>query len=775
MHRHGSPVADVLPSSPPQMSSSPANPFLSPTRTGRRKEKRQPSVTPRRFGRFFTPRSSLPAEHRVTLGSLDAAATNRQMISPQSLASDPLSSDPLCPSSPTEGLSQPRASGADKRKPSEQHQPSLWTKRRRGLLPDEMDLPPLRLPGRRFHMSRNGDVQIVEPQPRAAVDAPGGLDDRRRSTLSNFFKASRSGSTVGSQEKSFPAAPSIRPSGLKTNLILEGYRPTPTRKFRNRGFEAQLLDREHGFGAHTGKLHLQYPVCDARVHTASFYSQSSDVHHCTSYSGQGNTIPFSLASSPTDATTAIGDETGYVRLFKTGTRQDDHLGPAVDEHIKVHDNAIMDLDFSHDGYRLATACGDRTGKIVDVVTSSVAVDLAAGHWDSLRQVAFQPGKAGGFGLASSDRAGRVQIWDLRCSSMPTLTFSSGGHGRSGGSMDRDMRLDPMAVKAVNTIDNAHERTVQGIKSPASVTAIQWLPSGREHLLLTASEANASIRLWDTRYIKPRRQAEDTPLAVTPEPATHAWRSYGITSLALNTDASRLYAVCKDSTIYAYSTAHLMLGHAPELHDYAPKRRPAGSTNGLGPLYGFKHAQFRASSFYVKCALRPGSGSGSGSGSGFSPSHDPHDQSELLAVGSTNSCAILFPTDERYMRAAWAKHAHDLDKGNNSNNPLSSSSSSLPGGSTPCHTPATGSSSSPIPIFHAGTPLIRGHSREVTNVSWSRDGDLITASDDYLVRRWSTRLGDQARHLRTVGEFGGERHMAGWADVDPDWDTPDDES
>ncbi|KAG6005433.1 hypothetical protein E4U21_007941 [Claviceps maximensis] len=758
MYRHGSPIADVLPSSPAEMASSPANPFLSPTRTSRRKEKRQPSVTPRRFGRFFTPRSNLPTEYRVTLGALNASATNRQMISPQSLAGDPLSSDPICPSSPLDGLGQPRVSGGDKRKQSEHHhQPGTGFKRRRGLIIDDMDIPPLRLPGRRFHMSQNGDVQVVEAQPRSA-DAAGGLDEQRRSTLSNFFKASRSGSTVHSQEKSFPAAPSVRPSGLKTNLILEGYRPTPTRKFRNRGFEAQLLDREYGFGAHTGKQYLQYPVNDARVHTASFYSQSSDVHHCTSYTGQGNTIPFSLASSPTNATTAIGDESGFVRLFKTDTRLgEDHVGPAVDEYIQVHDNAIMDLDFSHDGYRLATASGDRTSKIVDVVTSSVAVDLAAGHWDSLRQVAFQPGKASGFGLATSDRAGRVQIWDLRCSSMPTLTFSSGG---LSGSIDRDISLAPVAGKTVNTIDNAHERIIQGNKSSASVTAIQWLPTGREHLLLTASEANASIKLWDTRYIKPRRQAEDTPLAVTPQPATHAWRSYGITSLALNTDASRLYAVCKDSTIYAYSTAHLMLGHAPELQDNAPKRRPNGGTTGLGPLYGFKHEQFRASSFYVKCALRPAS----------TCSRASRHQSELLAVGSTNSCAILFPTDEKYMHSAWARHAHDLDKGHKNVSPLSCTSTTF-GGAAACQSPTA----SPMPIFHTGTPLVRGHSREVTNVSWSRDGDLITASDDYLVRRWSTRLRDQARHLRAVGEFGGERHMAGWADVDPDWDTQDDES
>lgn len=439
-----------------------------------------------------------------------------------------------------------------------------------------------------------------------------------------------------------------------------------------------------------------------------------------------------------------------MRLFKTRTKQGD-LGPAVDEHVKVHDNAIMNLDFSQDGYRLATASGDRTGKIVDLVTLSIAVDLAGGHWDSLRQIAFQPGKASGFGLASSDRAGRVQIWDLRCSTVPTLTFSSAGES---GSTDRDVTLDPVAAKTVNTLDNAHERNVQGIKSSASVTAIQWLPSGREHLLLTASEANASIKLWDTRYIKSRRQAEDTPLAVTPQPVTHAWRSYGITSLALNSDASRLYAVCKDSTIYAYSTAHLMLGHAPELQDNAPKRRPNGA-EGLGPLYGFKHDQFRASSFYVKCALRPAS---------TSPLTNSY-QSELLAVGSTNNCAVLFPTDEKCMRSAWARHAHVLDSSVAGGAPTPSQSfTATPSGLPPC--------SSPIPIFRTGTPLVRGHSREVTDVSWSLDGDLVTASDDYLVRRWETRLRDKARHFRTIGEFGGERHMAGWADVGEDWDMDD---
>jgi hypothetical protein len=176
MHHHGSPVPDILPSSPPAMSSSPANPFLSPTRTSRRKEKRNPSITPRRFGRFFTPRSTLPIDQRAALGSLNASAINRQPISPQSLAGDPLSSDPICPSSPTEALGQVDGNG-EKRKRADQRQ--AVQKRRRGLIADDMAPPPLRLPGRSFHMSRDGDVQITEAQS----DPRDGLDNRRRATL----------------------------------------------------------------------------------------------------------------------------------------------------------------------------------------------------------------------------------------------------------------------------------------------------------------------------------------------------------------------------------------------------------------------------------------------------------------------------------------------------------------------------------------------------------------------------------------------------------------
>ncbi|OAQ95765.1 hypothetical protein LLEC1_00389 [Akanthomyces lecanii] len=729
MHfHHGPSTYSTIPSSPPtsarasvpNMSSSPAGPYLSPSRTRRGKERRNPSVTPRRFGRFFTPRSSLPGgiTLRLPLESLNSSDTNRRPLSPESLASDALMSDPIC-SSPTENTVR---GGTSKRHCPESSMQAL--KRRRGFSLDDLSLPELRLPG-----TASDIVPVEGATLRSANDS---LGDIRKATLVRpshgpttmlfansvknlFFKASRSG-LRSIEEKSRPSTPDVISAEVQGHIPLEGYKPQPIRKFRNRGYESQLLNREHGYSSYTGQQHFAKPSSDYRAETAAYYSRSTDLHQCTAYNGPGNTIPFSLASCHKAPITAIGDEQGFVRLFNT-TDGGNSTDSKVDIHIKAHDNAIMNLDFSDDDLRLATACGDRTGKILDVATQTVAIELSGGHYDSLRQIAFQKGQANGSTLATSDRAGRIQVWDLRCSPMPVNCFST--LGSENRILHRDTSLESVCIKTVNTIDNSHERKINGYTNSASVTAVQWLPAGREHLLLSASEADATIKLWDTRYIKPRRQLGETPLAMTQAPTSHAWRSYGTTSMALSSDAARLYAVCKDSTVYAYSTAHLILGHAPALEDNAAKRKPSGA-QGLGPLYGLKHDMFRVHSFYVKCAMRPSLTAGG---------------PEVLAVGSSDFCAVLFPTDEGYLRASWAANAHVLPEARSGFFSTSSSfpSSTTPAATTPfCSTPSGGGGgSSTVPLFRAGTPLIRGHSREVTTMSWSHEGKLVTASDDYV--------------------------------------------
>ncbi|KAK2028534.1 WD domain-containing protein [Colletotrichum zoysiae] len=779
------PSDGLMPASSPTLPSSP------PSRISR-KEKKKAILTPRKFRRFFTPRGipSHISRERPALGELSSPTINAQPTPPRS---SPQFAEPISPASDSSSLLSPIGSedGPRKRKRSVVNaipmklplsSRSSNSKRLR-TQPEDLDEENTPLGRSPLARSPSGQNENIPPEdhfmtspnahspsnrrtsvlgmrysagPQISPDefsrklssltasnfantAYEGL--RPRSTLIDYFKCNRAGVPSAGRGKAV-AGVSRLPRPPKDEAIVPEYRPQPVIKLGNRGFGGQLLLREQGSTPRPGRERLEYPAFDSRASTASFWSRNTDVHMCNAHLTQANTIPFSLASCHNAPMTAIGDEEGFIRFFNTTTTP---LGATprtkVDIVIQAHENAIMDLAFSDDDLRLASACGDRSGKIFDVMSQTVAVELNGGHFQSMRRVEFQPGHANGNVVATSDRDGRVQIWDLRCCMAPANAFSTRG---PEGIVHRNRNQPAVWARTTNTLDNAHARTVEGVTSPASVTALQYMPAGREHLLLSASEANACIKLWDTRYITPRNK-EASPLAVTAEPPTHRWRPYGLTSLALSSDASRLYAVCKDNTVYAYSTSHLMLGNAPELSLRPPRQKAGSAVRGLAPMYGFKHDMFHVKSFYVRCALRPVSTSGT----------------ELLAVGSTDKCAIVFPTDERAMREYWDTQSH-----------LPASDTITSDASTMSHSksPAGGQ----VPIIRNGTPLIRGHRREVTGLSWSNEGKLVTISDDYMVRHWQESNDDGSNNrdawdLRTGGEFGGNRHMAGWADVADDWD------
>ena len=362
-------------------------------------------------------------------------------------------------------------------------------------------------------------------------------------------------------------------------------------------------------------------------------------------------------------------------------------------------------------------------------------------------------------LATSSRDGSVQIWDLRCGGMnpPVREFK--------------MPLEPAEVPApsikkmswarpVNMISEAHslrqsnptkttanwdvplKRETPARNTDVSVTALSFLNPGREHLLLTASEANASIKLWDLRTNYTSRRSRPTPLSSTRPPDSHGrYRQFGLNSICLSGDVAKLYALCRDNTVYAYSTSHLILGHTPELSSTTkptkPRRyTPGAEKQGLGPLYGFRHPSFHATTFYVKCAIRPAT--------------ETH--TELLAVGSGDTTPIVFPTDERYMRSLVIQQNHTAA--------AHRTTSKASGGRL----------KDTIPIYQHGTALVSGHRKEVTSLSFAKGGELISVGDDFDVRCW--REGDRARELRKCGEAGGKRWGCGWAEATQGWDDDD---
>lgn len=781
-------IAPTARSSPRLSAVNNAAAMLSPPPQRHIKQKRAPSITPRKFNAFFARRST---RSRTASGSIDETTRALGAITGSAINRRPPRVKD-CPI-PFKQPFGPRAGQAQDE--NDELETPRQAKRRKTGHHTPPESSPLRPP------------PLLQPSPcvrhtEERASKPGLL-----SPLHSLAPGSQAPDDISDFEC----------DDLDDDLDHDPDPPPRLTQLPRRGMGAQLFQRQLGDMPRPGRSFITTPTSDWRSETAKFSSGPDDIHFSSSHDGARRCIPFCAAACNTNSLVAIGDEEGRVRLLDTSSSaQFDKI------HLcfQTHNNAIIDLAFSDDDQRLATASGDQTGTVVDMMTQT-PLSILGQHTASLKQVRFQPGRGQGHVLATSSRDGSVQIWDLRCHGGATVEYTAferdqglrhgaprttsagcvvnsffGAHEAMPRHQTRSKGLSSSlsaAAAAAATIDHADVASrgeVPGRLGEISVTAIQWLPAGREHLLLSACEADASVKLWDIRAIHTsKNHRAPTPLSYTAPPTSHTnWRHFGISSLSLNSDASRLYALCKDNTVYAYSTSHMVLGPPPAFSSGSsfattkkPKHAPAEQLSG--PLYGFRHSSFHATSFYVKSALRPLRGG----------------TSELLAVGSAGGSPILFPTDERYFKGEMEARRLLLAANNNSNNPdatmsFSSATSSAAANNNTNHqrtTVGARTSSSiggisnglrapnqdDIPIIRAvgdvsyGTPLARGHGREVGALAWSSAGHLVTVSDDYLIRCWrgDDSGGVSARDLRVNGEAGGQRWRCGWADVQAGWD------
>ncbi|KAL2396786.1 hypothetical protein ABEF93_002855 [Exophiala dermatitidis] len=512
--------------------------------------------------------------------------------------------------------------------------------------------------------------------------------------------------------------------------------------------------------------------------TANFYSLPDDVCHYNRFGRRLSALPFCAAGFKTVPLVAIGDEDGTVRIHDA-----EGLNvPYKDIFMTMypHDNAIMDMELSPDDSLLATASGDQTCRIIDMKQQQSTYTLR-GHTGSLKRVQFQPG-SGNNALATCSRDGSVCLWDLRCAS------------RRGAWVQQNLSREPESficqsadVNSVNQIRDAHtaldllgrskptkrKQTPVSARSDFAVTSCAFISPSRSHLLATASENDAIIKLWDMRTSYKSRSGRPTPVSATLEPKSHEnHRQFGVTSIAMSTDGSRLYSLCRDHTVYAYSTAHLVLGGAPEMSPSSahPFRQSRNAGHGLGPLYGFRHPSLRLASFYDKLAVR----------------HRTQDNTEIVATGTREECAILFPTDERYLNKKskrWPPPGLSGQSANRSRGPAAPPRLTRTASSAaviarqqqqqPSPTTATEDSDGNCPIYYHGTALVNGHSKEVTAVAWTVNGNLITTADDYTSRCWRENA-QEARALRLNADRDLSRYQSGWADARKGYDNDDDD-
>ncbi|KIW03857.1 uncharacterized protein PV09_05155 [Verruconis gallopava] len=695
-------------------------------RHGSRKPKKPPPVTPKRFTRFFTPRSSIS---RVTKTTPSKAGRQLREITQQ-------------------GLNAKSAKFSRSRSP------------RKTVVFQDID------------------------QLQNAVVTPSMSSKKRKAYLSPEslpFDSSPCKRTCPEEniEECIPSSP---PEYVRHNRVLLDRSvspelrlpPRPIRHISNSNISGETLERSFGGIKITGRGRRRPNCTYWQAHAADFYSRPEDAHLYT-----GSALPYCTTSCNTNSLIAVGDETGTISIIDTA-KDSKHGFSATHLTFQPHANAVMDLAFSSDDTMLATASGDQTSRIIDMHTQRVKYIMHA-HSTSVKQVRFQPGNDNV--LATSSRDGDIHIWDLRCKGSETLIVETSRPTHVTMASLLTKQYKAFNASPYNSILAAHSspyptadevpsstRDAAG-KDPStlavsrngivSVTALAFLNSpGRSHLLLSGSEASTTLRLWDIRNRYSRR-GPATPLSTTLEPESHSrHRHFGITSLLLNQQGSRIFVLSRDSTVYAYSAAHLINGHAPQLErDFTAKhqRSMADSRKGLGPLYGLRHPKLHASTFYVKAALRPAK----------------DDKVEMLAVGSADGCAVLFPTDESSFPST-----EPVLLPSGMNTPLVGPASSPLSTVRPPLRRAASSSlglsarmRDSIPIYSPGTALIAGHSREVTDVSWTHDGDFVTLSDDHSARLW--REGPQARAMRTATDGNSMRAGWGWADVDESWDNDDD--
>ncbi|KAI6245647.1 Cell division cycle protein cdt2 [Erysiphe necator] len=671
------------------------------------REKRDPSITPRKFRKFFTPR-------HTSSGGTSQVTSDRQVFFINTRFKTASKVKEVNKSCPTQ---QYRHTGSI----GDSHYDSLLPKAKRRRY-NSPELSPCISGIRESHedagdniLDFRNDIQLSSPCERA-------------------LRLPREIRKIAHDKNENLDVDEVHNEGLQHMII----------PLRSRGLAGKLLERDLGNTFSCRRQLYTHIVNDFRDHTAHFYSNPSDLHLSVSIETQERTIPFCAVACNTNSLVAVGDEDGRVRLLEAGKFENSKFSD-IFLSFRVHQNAIIDMSLSDDDTRLVTASGDQSSRVVDMKTQTTISVLGA-HTASLKQARFQPGSNNSNVIATSSRDGNIHIWDLRCRGYEKPLIEIPNSISSSNSFETKKEH---YCAITSSIYNAHKPSMDSTSAlgihdtsirgetierigDVSVTSIQFLSSQLNHLLVSSSEADSVVKLWDIRNIQTRRHRNQIPLSTTRQPQSHGkWRRFGISSMSISSDCSRLYTLCKDNTVYVYSTAHLMLGQAQELSfpNKVRRRLNRSTQEGLGPLFGLRNPRFHATTFYVKSAIR----------------RLKDGKCEMLAVGSSDGCAVIFPTDERYIFAQ---------------RPNINKKSTI-----------TRSDETDVPIFNYGTALIRGHDREVGSLTWTSDGDLVTVSDDFIVRLW--REGDKARYLRVNGEQGGIRWGCGWADVGEEYDVDED--
>lgn len=231
---------------------------------------------------------------------------------------------------------------------------------------------------------------------------------------------------------------------------------------------------------------------------------------------------------------AISSEDGEVLLLNTNYR----AKKSLIKRWKAHHNAIFDLCWLNDEYKLITVSGDHQAILWDP-TNEQKLAIFKGHSSSIKCVACQPNSKNVFATASRD--GSIMIWDTRCNKNQDGSFQSVITIRDAHNAASLLPGTPKH-RAKRRICNLSGNPLN------SVTSIIFQ---NDNLLFSAGTADAVIKVWDIRKNYSNMKKETLPYKKFPYKG-NSTKAHGYTSLIFNENHSILYASCTDSVIYSYN-------------------------------------------------------------------------------------------------------------------------------------------------------------------------------------------------------------------------------